>query len=824
MERSILQPPWRIRWRLRNTRRPALWGNVDPHRATQRTWEEAQARAWALGTPPRRAPHQEASGWTACRPDPINKAKMPPGRVALTVNDSLQMAGYPPTPLALSTTPENYRAPGWRSATRNEWRGLPPSLSWMIPQGGCRATIPWPRVNLAPLSCYLYGREELLECVQTHEKKLAGLYSGSPVSTPSHRAKDRTPSLSARDRIIPETLPVMTPIQCSSVIFVTLCFRLTRRPDQNRVISICCCPQCGLGPDDPEGDLACRVFRCPQCESPPLAWKGSHPCLGGLLIVWTCAAPSSERFTGAPLAPRLNRPPTVLGTVVSIFPPRVDPPRVTEAKRKSPTRRVSRLRATKSEGGLPVRRLDPLCTAASGDGMIPVGRPLSVIPRAFPSIGGAAVGVRIPLCEHGLARNQSRISGTKGVVPVRKMIQPGTAGATGSKEVVPIRRVVQLCAAGAAGSKEVVPIRGISQSCTTSCTTKWERECEDSISIALPPRSESRCPKQDVVERTRMPLDASGIGTRGDRARCAKGEVHPSLQGFGAWQDFCCCSCSADFTLPWRDCRGLNLSITVTVKQSDRVSPLSYPPIHLFSLHPDLQGTDLVYWKRATLLYPLNPGWETQARASTALRGSGHTSVSIWLSVAATILPRSQHRSSPPSSIPGPEATPPTSPSMGNMNLQAHICALLMGSTITASANHFHRSATLGSLVGFISAVSTDRFTLRNGYGTVEARYHLTAYDCSDPSEVQAYSSIPASHCSTRATPVKKDRPTRFQLLQKERKRYINAYVCSLFRTDIRYNCGVHGHPELDPMHWSFLIPQRVTVEQCLEWLRTRTY
>ena len=89
---------------------------------------------------------------------------------------------------------------------------------------------------------------------------------------------------------------------------------------------------------------------------------------------------------------------------------------------------------------------------------------------------------------------------------------------------------------------------------------------------------------------------------------------------------------------------------------------------------------------------------------------------------------------------------------------------------------------------------------------------------------MQAYSSIPASHCSTCATPVRKDRPTRFQLLQKEKKWYITAYVCFLSRTDIRYNCCVYGHPELDPMHWSFLIPQRVTVEQCLTWLRTRTY
>ena len=117
-----------------------------------------------------------------------------------------------------------------------------------------------------------------------------------------------------------------------------------------------------------------------------------------------------------------------------------------------------------------------------------------------------------------------------------------------------------------------------------------------------------------------------------------------------------------------------------------------------------------------------------------------------------------------------------------------------------------------------------NRFALRNGYGTVEARYHLTAYDCSDPTEVQAYSSIPASHCSVRATPVQKDQPTRFQLLQKEKKRYITAYSCFLFRTDIRYNCGAYGHPELDPMHWSFAVPQRVTVEQCMTWLRTRIY
>ena len=117
-----------------------------------------------------------------------------------------------------------------------------------------------------------------------------------------------------------------------------------------------------------------------------------------------------------------------------------------------------------------------------------------------------------------------------------------------------------------------------------------------------------------------------------------------------------------------------------------------------------------------------------------------------------------------------------------------------------------------------------ERGMLRNSHGLVEERYHLTAYDCSDPSDVQAYSSIPARPCSVRTTPVHRSKPSKFQLLQREKKRYVNGYFCSLVRTDIRYNCGVYGHSELDPLHWSFAIPQQVTMEECRTWLRTRTY
>ena len=64
------------------------------------------------------------------------------------------------------------------------------------------------------------------------------------------------------------------------------------------------------------------------------------------------------------------------------------------------------------------------------------------------------------------------------------------------------------------------------------------------------------------------------------------------------------------------------------------------------------------------------------------------------------------------------------------------------------------------TLLGFLSScpmTHTDCFALHNDYGIVENRYHLTAYDCSDPTEVQAYGSIPARQCSVQATPVQRE-------------------------------------------------------------------
>ena len=645
-----------------------------------------------------------------------------------------------------------------------------------------------------------------------HEKKLGAFDSASPFSTLS---------LSAEGRVIQETLLIMTLKRFPSVVLVMLCPHLTRRPDDNtavapcnlavndheiRRILTCGYPQCSLGPSTPERSTHCLVPCYPQYEFPlGIREVSLLPFLGAPMV---CAVPFSEVVpfcveladVYSSLVSSLSF--AVLGTELDIFCRRVDPPRGIEVEGRIPAQGANRPGVTESKKGIPARGLNPLSPTMLESRMIAEDCPTSVTKRASPSIGRVDADVQISLCECDLVR---RIP-----VGVRRINQSWTAG---TKGVVPFRRRIQPCAAGATGSKEVTPVGRVNRSCTTPSNTECEGECEESSILGLPSRFESRCPKRDAVGRTRVSSDFSGIGTRRGRSRCSGRGVSPPSSGLWAWSDRHDGNRVTNFIPP---CCDWSPIIVVAVEQSDLVSPLLYHPSHLFFLLPDLAVTNLLRWKDIALLHRSTLGWEKQALRTP--RGSDNVPISPGTVVKATTLLQFASSGAPPLSA------PLTSSPTGDMDVRASFFALLLGLTLTASASHFHRSATLGSLVGLVPTVSTNRFTLQNGYGTVEARFHLTAYDCSDPSEVQAYSSIPASHCSTRATPVKKDRPTRFQLLQKERKRYINAYVCSLFRTDIRYNCGVYGHPELDPMHWSFLIPQRVTVEQCLEWLRTRTY
>ena len=306
---------------------------------------------------------------------------------------------------------------------------------------------------------------------------------------------------------------------------MTLCLHLTRRPDHNtaaapchpavnnneiRVMSMCCCPRCSLDPDTPERNSSCLVSCYLENKFVSRVRGTNHPCLVGLLIVRTCAAPFSEEFTGVSLFPMFSLPSAVLGTILDIFLRRVDPPRATDEEGKIPALGANRLHATELKKEIPGKKIRPaLSNSVRGQDDLSENCPPSVTTRTPSSIGGVDVGVRIPLCGYGLMRR----------IPVgaRRLNQSWT---TGMKGVLPIRKIIQSCAVGAPGSEGMILIRRVNR----SCTTKWGGKHEDPILIGLLSRPESRCPERDTTEGIRMPPDASESGARKGRNRCAEME------------------------------------------------------------------------------------------------------------------------------------------------------------------------------------------------------------------------------------------------------------------------------------------------------------
>ena len=617
---------------------PAIPG-FRPRRTSRRTWEKARVRALIQVAPPAQSSPQKAGS------SPQLLAPFT-ARDGYPIGSRLQHLGmvWSPKPLG----PQNYRAPSDRNSPERELR--------YISLGRPHAPTPWLRADTDPHASYPCGRGGLL--------KSAGSMQGTrlPVKkegVPFDQTQTRTSLLSTKNKINLEDVcdpifELVTPTLCLSVTPMTLCPHLTSGQvqnktaapcnltvnyDESRVMSMRCYPQCGLGPDTPEGDSSCLVSCCTQYEFLLRAREVNHLRLVGLLIV--CAAPFSEvvpfceELTGVYPSLVSSRPSAVLRTIRDILLRRADPPRTTDGKGKIPARRANRLCATELKKEVPVRRLGPLCTTES-----PV--------EAF-------IVRSNPLCMTELTR--------KIPVKIRRFNPSCTAGLKG---VVPIRRVTQSCAAGAAGSKGMVPTRRVNR----SGTTKWEGECEESTLIGLPSRTKSQCPERDAVRRIGMPLDASEMGARRGRTGCAEMEIFPSPQGSWARHDLCNWNCVANFIPLRHDCRDLNLVIAVAVEQSNRVSSLSYNPTHLFSLHPDLTVTDLLWWKGKTLLCRFKSGGETQKRVPRTPQGSDHPPVSPWAIVTTTLRPEFPVLST--SLLPAPDitATTPASSARDDMGLR----------------------------------------------------------------------------------------------------------------------------------------------------------
>ena len=303
-------------------------------RTPWRTWEESHVRALIQAAPPTQGPSPEA----VRRPQPF----VPPtARDSHSTGPHLQHLNMIRN--TRSPGPQDYRAPRRQSSSEEELGDISLDPS--------RTPTYWLRVDPGPHACYLYGRRRFLECARTMrgshpcEKKLEASDSASPVSTLS---------LSARDGINPET-PLINPIQCASIIIVTLCLCLTRRPDDNTAVAPCnlavndheirrilACgyPQCSLGPSTPERSTHYLVPCYPQYEFPlGIREVSLLPFLG---VPMVCAVPFSEVVpfcvgladVYSSLVSSLSF--TVLGTELDIFRRRVDPPRGIEVEGRIP--------------------------------------------------------------------------------------------------------------------------------------------------------------------------------------------------------------------------------------------------------------------------------------------------------------------------------------------------------------------------------------------------------------------------------------------------------------------------------------------------------
>ena len=177
--------------------------------------------------------------------------------------------------------------------------------------------------------------------------------------------------------------------------------------------------------------------------------------------------------------------------------------------------------------------------------------------------------------------------------------------------------------------------------------------------------------------------------------------------------------------------RDLKSLIAVHYEQNDPVSSIPCHHAHPFPSHPDSDVINTL-WLKETIRPFHRPS--SLCRKEDPTRGAqqipGLLLIPSILTAAPTTLLTPPLGPWPPPVLNHPRSRPLP---LASMHPRSHFHALLLGLAITSSFGLTPQCLILGSLTGLLSVAAADRFTLRNGYGTVEARYHLTAYDCSDP-------------------------------------------------------------------------------------------
>ena len=102
----------------------------------------------------------------------------------------------------------------------------------------------------------------------------------------------------------------------------------------------------------------------------------------------------------------------------------------------------------------------------------------------------------------------------------------------------------------------------------------------------------------------------------------------------------------------------------------------------------------------------------------------------------------------------------------------------------------------------------------------------MEAWDCGDPHDAQAvYVAAPEATCAEGSNePDQLEEPVEVIITQRSQTRKVTSYECGLVQTNLAFYCGATDHMTF--AHWVSNIetPQRVALDTCKEWWRTRKF
>ena len=136
----------------------------------------------------------------------------------------------------------------------------------------------------------------------------------------------------------------------------------------------------------------------------------------------------------------------------------------------------------------------------------------------------------------------------------------------------------------------------------------------------------------------------------------------------------------------------------------------------------------------------------------------------------------------------------------------------------------------IGALISEVGSVLDERNkTIAEAPAPPTAQDHwrdLEAWDCGDPHDAQAvYVAAPEATCAEGTDlPDQQEEPVEVIIAQRSQTRKVDSYECGLIQSNLAFYCGATDHMTF--AHWvsDLETPQRVSLQTCQEWWRTKQF